>query len=105
MTNRHRITVSENIIGLSLHDMSLQAFRDLDAKYGDDYLNLRIHGEEYGYDGAANYYLRGDRQENDQEYAIRIADEDRAKELEKKLNEKKRLKELTEYERLKKKYG
>jgi hypothetical protein len=105
MKVRPRITVSENIEMLNLHEMSFQAFRDLEAFYGVAYANLRIYGEAYGYDGGCDYYMRGDREENDAEYGQRIAEEDCDKELEKKEKRKKKEKELIEYERLKKKYG
>ena len=60
--------------------------------------------QSYGYDGGKDLKLRERREENDKEYAKRMAEEKKEKEAKKKSKAEKEAKEFLEYQRLQKKF-
>ncbi len=60
--------------------------------------------QSYGYDGGIELYLYERREENDKEYAKRLAEEKKEKEAKKKSKAEKEAKEYAEYLRLQKKF-
>lgn len=104
MKKRPKIYVEENFHQFEPHDLTLQALTAIFA-LGEGYKNVRIHAEPYGYDGGAEYFLRGARLETDLEYARRIEREDREAEAKRKRRETIEAKERAEFARLQKKYG
>ncbi len=62
----------EEIMPLDLNDMPLAKLAALNEEYGDKYLNLRISGIPYGYDGGREFVLVGNREETHEEHQARV---------------------------------
>jgi hypothetical protein len=100
-----RLFVPVQLTYLDLRNFSITQFSELDAKFGDDYINLRIVGEEFGHDGGCDYYLYGDREETDNEYERRTKQEAEIAHREMLKVEHENAKERALYKKLKAKYG
>lgn len=99
------ILIKENISSIEIDGLTLATFTALIAKYENDYSDIHIVADYYGYDGGAEFFLCGWRPENVKEKKERLEKEARAAEIAEKARLKIEEKERKVLAALLKKYG
>ena len=88
-------TITEKLYSFDTIEILLKDFMEIIKDFEEDwsdYKNLRIRADEYQYSDYVDYFIVGDREENDKEYKERLREErEKAERLEsakqKKINE------------------
>lgn len=93
------------LLDSSIDDVIMHLERIQKHYMNQGFKELELKTHSYGYDGAYEIYLYGNRLETDKELATRLKDEERTRIAKEKLDAKKNVEELKLYKKLKKKFG